>query len=251
MNKQTKKYILILLVCTLCISLIFITWRYREGFSDDLIQRMTKIEHPNYESIYIFDGYDTISNEVRQNKIWEDAVCNKLAENYVEGTDFLDIGANIGLNSVRMNQIKKITGTVHLFEPQPDVFLMLKYNTRNLNRKLYNVALSDKNGHSSFTQTEANVGATQIGSNLEVTIATARLDDFLFPNTISLMKIDVEGHEESMIKGGKETIMKYKPTILIEMWPGKKEIVSELLKSFGYVETEHLGMDDYVYKFAG
>jgi FkbM family methyltransferase len=186
---------------------------------------------------------------VRQNKIWEDALCKKLAENYVEGTDFLDIGANIGLNSVRMNQIKKITGTAHLFEPQPDVFLMLKYNTRNLNRKLYNMALSDKNGYSSFTQKAENVGATQIGDDLEISIATARLDDFPFTNKISLMKIDVEGHEESMLKGGKETILKHKPTIIIEMWPHKKEAVTQILNSFGYFQTEHLGMDDYVYRF--
>jgi FkbM family methyltransferase len=210
---------------------------------------MTKISHPNYESIYVFDGEDTISNELKKNMIWEDALCNKLAENYVEGTDFLDIGANIGMNSIRMNQIKKITGTVHLFEPQPDVFLMLKYNTRNLNRKLYNLALSDKNSYSSFTQKTNNVGATQIGSNLEISIATSRLDDFQFPNTISLMKIDVEGHEESMLNGGKETIMKHKPIIVIEIWPHKKEVVSQLLNSFGYFQTEHLGGDDYLYKF--
>jgi len=138
MKKQIRNYLAILLILAL---FIFVTRNYTEGFSDDLIQRMSKIEHPNYESIYVFEGEDTISNEVRQNKIWEDALCRKLAENYVEGTDFLDIGANMGLNSVRMNQIKKITGTAHLFEPQPDVFLMLKYNTRNLNRKLYNMAL--------------------------------------------------------------------------------------------------------------
>ena len=246
MKKQIRNYLVILAVFVL---FVFVTRSYSEGFSDDLIQRMSKIEHPNYESIYIFDGEDTISNEVRQNKIWEDALCRKLAENYVEGTDFLDIGANIGLNSVRMNQIKKITGTAHLFEPQPDVFLMLKYNTRNLNRKLYNMALSDKNGYSSFTQKAENVGGTQIGDDLEISIATARLDDFPFPNKISLMKIDVEGHEESMLKGGKETILKHKPTIIIEMWPHKKEAVTQILNSFGYFQTEHLGMDDYVYRF--
>ena len=246
MKKQIRNYLVILAVFVL---FVFITRSYTEGFSDDLIQRMSKIDHPTYESIYIFDGEDTISNEVRQNKIWEDALCKKLAENYVEGTDFLDIGANIGLNSVRMNQIKKITGTAHLFEPQPDVFLMLKYNTRNLNRKLYNMALSDKNGYSSFTQKAENVGGTQIGDDLEISIATARLDDFSFQNKISLIKIDVEGHEESMLKGGKETILKHKPTIIIEMWPQKKEAVTQILNSFGYFQTEHLGMDDYVYRF--
>ena len=246
MKKQLKKYLVILAVFIL---FVIITRSYSEGFSDDLIQRMSKIEHPNYESIYVFEGQDTISNVVRQNQIWEDEFCKKLAENYVEGTDFLDIGANIGLNSIRMNQIKKVTGTIHLFEPQPDVFLMLKYNTRNLNRKLYNMALSDKNGYSSFTQKTENVGGTQIGDNLEISIATARLDDFPFPNTISLMKIDVEGHEENMLKGGKETIMKYKPTIIIEIWPHKKEAVTQILNSFGYFEVEHLGLDDYLYKF--
>ena len=94
--------------------------------------------------LYVFDKNDVISSHVLDGKsIWEDHICKKLAENYVAGNDMVDIGANLGLNTLGCNKYNPITGTVHLFEPQSDVFTILNYNTRDLNRQLYNFALSD------------------------------------------------------------------------------------------------------------
>ena len=41
-------------------------------------------------------------------------------------------------------------------------------------------------------------------------VKTIKLDDFDFSNKISIIKIDVEGHELKVIDGAKETIKKHK-----------------------------------------
>ena len=57
------------------------------------------------------------------------------------------------------------------------------------------------------------------------------------PRAISLIKCDVEGHQFEVFKGGEETIDKYKPTVLDEIWEHKQrvngnEITSDLIELF-------------------
>jgi hypothetical protein len=70
---------------------------------------------------------------------------------------------------------------------------------------------------------KANYGFTWI-DNLEKTdenckykIYTNTLDSFNIQN-VSFIKIDVEGFERSVLSGAINTIIKYTPTILIEIW---------------------------------
>jgi hypothetical protein len=78
------------------------------------------------------------------------------------------------------------------------------------------------------------------------------------------MKIDVENHEEQVLKGAKETIEKYKPVIFIESFfreaikavenspsiPGDHDFgggypkVKEILESYGYVLVEDFKCSD-------
>jgi hypothetical protein len=50
-------------------------------------------------------------------------------------------------------------------------------------------------------------------------VPSQRLDSFSFDN-VGYIKIDVEGFEEFVLKGARETIMKSRPMIWIEMSPG-------------------------------
>jgi FkbM family methyltransferase len=226
-----------------------------ERHPDDAFERIRKVDHPSYGEIYIFDNKDSISSSIMKpgNPAWEEALCKVMAENYVEGTDMLDIGANLGLNTIYSNKLKPITGTVHLFEPQSDVFTMLKYNTRSLpSRKLYNITLGGVEPEIlSFTQQEDNVGGTHIrtGTKGNVNVAAVPLDLITFSKPISFIKMDVEGAEYKVIEGAKNTLLQNKPTLLIEIWPKNYSNVKKLLESFGYIQTLHLGGDDYLFKF--
>jgi FkbM family methyltransferase len=250
--KRYKFISLILILILILIIPIFFTNRegfYTEPYLD--ILRIKKIEHEVYGSIYVFDGEDLISNAINTKTIWEEHIVNELVTYYKEGTDILDIGANIGLNSLRLNQLKKITGTCHLFEPQSDVFLLLDYNTRDINRKLYNMALSDTCKIFSYNQNKKNIGATVLANNKDGMIYTNSipLDSIEFNNEISVIKIDVEGGEIDVLKGGRNFLNKYKPVIVIEIWKDNVDKLIQELNSQNYIQTKHLGADDYVFEY--
>lgn len=220
--------------------------------SDDTLNRIKKIDHKVYGEIYIFGGgNDVISAAIGNDQIWESDLCNYMSEYYESGTDMLDIGANLGLNSLQLNNVKKITGTVHLFEPQNDVFTMLKYNTRNLNRKLYNITLGLNSEILSFVQQYDNVGGTSIFKENQkgnVFVSSVALDQIEFKNKISLIKMDVEGGEFNVLVGAKETLKKHKPNLIIEIWEFEYKKVSNLLKSMDYVQIKKLGVHDYLFQ---
>lgn len=253
----------ILLIATGLIIIISLTFwlimknKKKEGYASTtmavsklpLCKSLRQLDHEIYGNILCYED-DAISNYISNGAIWEEHICQILADYYIPGTDYLDIGANLGLNSLRMHKIKPITGTVHLFEPQPDVFLMCKHNTRQLSRKLYNLCLSDKAGALSFDQNVENVGATTITyNNGETTVACLPLDNFDFSNKVSLVKMDVEGAEENVLEGAKIFFEKHQPMLVIEIWQNNLQKVNMKLAEMNYVLIKKIGGDDYIYQY--
>ena len=247
-----------LIVISIVFVLIFFTftrlksylWK-KEGFttaSDPTMKRITNINHKTYGDIYVFDTDDSISNHVLAGEIWEGDLCKEIAERYVPGTDILDIGANLGLNSIRAHQLNPVTGVIHLFEPQPEVFSMMAYNTRDLPRKLYAFPLSNTNEILQFEPKMNNYGGTSMTrSDKGVNVNATSLDSLDFPNKVSIVKMDVEGNEESVLEGGKRFFAKHRPILFIEMWPGKKDAIVSKLQSMDYTMDKHFGGDDYIF----
>jgi hypothetical protein len=91
-----------------------------------------------------------------------------------------------------------------------------------------------------------NSGASRIGLEGEqgISIPLTSLDDFAVAeglDRVDLMKIDVEGFEEKLIQGAETMIARFRPTILIELWPpGLEKIgtsvsaVVDRLRALGY-----------------
>ena len=50
----------------------------------------------------------------------------------------------------------------------------------------------------------------------------------------ALIKIDVEGHEKEVIDGGKKTIEKFKPTMILESFPPIQQKIIQTLHRIGY-----------------
>jgi FkbM family methyltransferase len=220
--------------------------------NDEQFSRIIKLNHKIYGDIYTFDDKDYVSSAVKNGDIWEEDLCQKIAKYYKEGTDMLDIGAHIGLNPLRADQINKITGTVHFFEPQSDVFFLLNLNTQTLNRKLYNIALSDDYGTLSYSQDISNISATRIkNSNTnnkeKITTLCCKLDTFKFDNKISLIKIDIEENEIKVLKGAENTIKKHMPTIIVETFEQHYKTVEKFLLKLGYKLEETLSDSNYVF----
>ena len=149
--------------------------------------------------------------------------------------DALDIGVYRGVYSYKLSQNFK---NIHSFEPNPLLFPYLNKNLKKIikNIKLYNFALSDKEGktelkipirsNSIFKDNIEELfklgAATMHPNNIikeykTVPIISRKLDDIEINNKIGFIKIDVEGHEKNVLMGGKYLIKKNQPIMLIEI----------------------------------
>lgn len=159
----------------------------------------------------------------------------------------LDIGAASG--SFLVNLLET-SNTVIGFEPIPENVLILNemISYSKINAMIESVALSDKNGTAILSMIENDLGRSTIeasniledntGSNKnDILVSTKKLDDYCY-NNIGFIKIDVEGHELSVLQGSELTIKKNMPNFLIEIEERHKSNsindVTKLMSDFGY-----------------
>ena len=70
-------------------------------------------------------------------------------------------------------------------------------------------------------------------NNIIEKVKSIELDKYLDSNIpISIIQLDVEGHETEVLEGSMQTIQKYKPIIIVETKPTK--IIEEKLFNMGY-----------------
>lgn len=134
----------------------------------------------------------------------------------------IDAGANKG---IYVHHLCRTYRRVIAFEPLPNLARFLKRAARCA--EIHGIALSDRHGVASL---KLPVGFNELGTIEEFDVAeensTARfeehdvtttpLDSYELDN-VGLIKIDVEGHELSLLAGAQELISRSKPTVLIEV----------------------------------
>jgi FkbM family methyltransferase len=167
-----------------------------------------------------------------------------LIKTFKDDDIFYDIGANYGFYTLLAQEF--ITkGEIHAFEPNPKIFKLLRENSRldiYKNTFLNEIALSDKIGEAEFFEISRQSGGSSLIKHQHVLkykiikVRTTTLDDYISnhkPPTI--MKIDVEGGEYLVLKGGLELLKKYSPMIIMEFLPDylHREAVNILFNS-GY-----------------
>ena len=156
-----------------------------------------------------------------------------LADHFAgDGTTVVDIGASWGLFSYHLAGLVGVTGTVFSYEPHPmNKPVLEKLVKARPNVRFRPVALSDLAGtadlqvpvfgsrHVTAQSSLAHGFDGQRGVRVEkVTVPTVRLDDDeAGGRRVDLVKIDVEGHEMSVLRGASVTLRKYLPPMLIEI----------------------------------
>lgn len=212
--------------------------RYR--FSRPLRKIINRINH-KYASKNIERGnpriaifaFDHIGLEINNFGIYEEDLLNAIMSflkdklNHKKLSTFIDVGANIGNHSLYFSKISK---KVFSFEPNPNTYELLKFNTRNItNINIFNIGISNKNEKKFLNESNFNIGDSSIVSSIEMQnvkedgtifheINSFKLDDIKdFANEeISMIKIDVEGHELEVMVGAKELIKKNNPLLIFE-----------------------------------
>ena len=141
----------------------------------------------------------------------------------------IDIGCHKG---EIMDEILKYApdGNHFAFEPLPHLFEFLKEKFKEKNVSVYSVALYDQQGETTFNyvvnapaysgirKRHYDIDDAQIS---EIKVKTDLLDNIIPESAgISLIKIDVEGAELPVLKGGMKTIKRCKPVIIFEYGKG-------------------------------
>ncbi|MAD59572.1 MAG: hypothetical protein CMB81_04485 [Flammeovirgaceae bacterium] len=155
----------------------------------------------------------------------------------VKKNTFIDAGANIGNHSLFFeNYFKHIKS----FEPQNKIFKILKLNTENSkNIKVFNYGLDIKSYDSKFHIPYSNAGmANELTKDLPGYFekVSFKVYDQNHNDTISYIKIDVEGNEENVLLSMQKSILKHLPIISFELNSNtlSRKKVIKIFKSFGY-----------------
>ena len=192
-----------------------------------------------------------------------------------KGDVVFDIGANIGYFTVLFSKLCGKNGEIHSFEPVPSTFQKLLQSIESFD----NVITSNKAAGDS-------IGLVDIYYNLndfekasliksdklcveKVKVPIITLDSYFNKSKLDrldFVKCDVESYEFHAIKGFKNTLLKYKPKLSIEVTISNEERSSffGLLQDIGYknfykiqkdfptIDTNNLGnLDtDFFYLYA-
>jgi FkbM family methyltransferase len=162
------------------------------------------------------------------------------------GSIALDVGASSGIYAYHLG---RMAGHVYTFEPIPEYADRIR-RLKVTNIAVENVALSSREGEAKLRIPLVSSQAKDKGmASLEphavtderlsrtVDVHLRRLDDYEFKN-VSFIKIDVEGHEEDVLDGARETMARDRPCLLIEIEerhnPGGLDRINNRLLALGY-----------------
>lgn len=173
---------------------------------------------------------------------------------WVSGGDWvLDVGANVGNYTARLSELVEATGRVFAFEPVPETFELLtanmsRYPLRNIT--LLNVAASnafslggmklpplDEGGANPYMAHLTNDGG-------EVSVVCVPVDSLGIERRISLVKVDVEGHELAAVEGMRRLLERDRPVLIIE---GRDPEVEAFMAALGYRFEESAGSPNRVF----
>lgn len=195
---------------------------------------------------------DLIQSLIFNNKTyWDMPLFEKIDKILKDNAVILDIGSNIGNHSLYWCN-ERNAKLVYAFEPYPYTYKILEKNViaNNLeNRlKIFPFGISDeitKGSVEGFCST--NIGGTGFEKNPDGDFDFKTLDSLSIPEKIDLIKIDVEGKEMDVIKGGMETIKKNLPIIVIETFSNKDWIEAQLFPLGYELFDQNYAMRDYIY----
>lgn len=181
------------------------------------------------EDISVFTSADSyIEYTILSTGTYEDEIGKLIRTSLKPGFIAVDIGANIGLQSIRMSQACGAEGKVFAFEPL--VYLQQKYK-RNIalnrcdNVTLLPYALSDTADEreisvnaAEWNQGTFSLSQQQQGNSRQQLIIKVgdELPELANAPRIDLIKIDVEGFEFQVMRGLQQTLSKHKPRIIFE-----------------------------------
>jgi FkbM family methyltransferase len=202
----------------------FLSWLGRDG----VVRQINGMD-----AIRILPRLYTLAEE------YEPEVWDLIMNDVKQGDTVADVGAHIGLYTVALAKRVEANGTVVAFEPDAENFEMLQHHVK-LNHighivTLKQAAVGARDGTVRLTtgrssENRISMSSDEPGQNVLLT----RLDTFLENKRLDLLKIDVEGFEEDVLKGAQQLLRdpERKPrAIYIEVHPFNWRLVGTTSES--------------------
>lgn len=180
-------------------------------------------------------------------EFWLEGAVSRRFADFCESNDtVMDIGADHGFYSLLAATEVGAGGTVIAFEAHPRAAEGLRRNLSetDLDATLCpeEMAVSDMSGNVSFDHNSLSSGG-------EVVVPATTIDDYCATTKIrpGILKIDVEGAEEMVLKGGEKEISRSRPKMLIEIhsaddlgrFDSSQDAVYDWLLSHDYSLSRH------------
>lgn len=188
---------------------------------------------------------------------------------YSKGNDIIvDVGANVGILSILLAMTltrRNINSDIVAFEPVPTLCASFHYNQSLYRREiknritLENLALSQQSGQHYYLHANGELSyLTAANHRGALTTEAIALDDYHFEDRpISVIKLDIEGHELAALRGMKKILCRHKPAVLFEVlsrpmtaflgYPStsSKSAITDFFDSIGY-RVNKISRVDYV-----
>lgn len=190
---------------------------------------------------------ETIGRSISKMGLYDLAIVEVAWRLIKKNDTVIDAGANIGFMSLLFSFLVKGSGKVYCFEPNYKILPSLKENlaiAKFNNTYLQEYALSEGSGElkmfiSDNFKTNEGIGKITYSQEEEgelFVVKSTTLDSFLRDTNdlISLMKIDVEGHELELLKGAESVLSKKQIVNIIFECDDKSSKVFEILEYHGY-----------------
>tara|TARA_B100000579_G_scaffold432233_1_gene448698 strand:- start:2520 stop:3332 length:813 start_codon:yes stop_codon:yes gene_type:complete len=220
--------------------------------TDSDLKQYSSIKYKNFKLLFI-NSNNILRYRINNFKTKEPETLEWI-ENFEKGSNFWDIGANIGSYSILASKINNCE--VVSFEPSYANLNILSKNIylNKLQNKIctFPLAVNEKTNIGMFKSSEVIAGHANssfnnglgfdgkpINVNFEYKTISMSLDDMIIKFNLKqpdYIKIDVDGNEHLVLSGAKETIKKTKE-ILIELpgdWKEQTDTSHKILKEAGF-----------------
>lgn len=212
---------------------------------------------------FLIDINDLIQKELYVTGNWEEYQDEYYKKYITADMDVIDCGAHVGVTTIKMS---KLARKVYSFEPLLLNFqqLVLNINENKLTNVVpYHVGLSDRRKISHYAWVnQFNRGASglEVSRSIEEDCVQLMMNNtrkeqkqmvYLLPLddlelNVGFIKIDTEGCEFDILRGARNTIIKYKPVILFECVDNVSDIKNLLLEYNTDYIVEPIGKSDYI-----
>jgi FkbM family methyltransferase len=190
----------------------------------------------------VFPKGDTvIAPAIRASGVWEPHELEWLRSHVRTGDVCVNIGANVGYFSCWMSRLTGRSGRVVAVEPNPQLVPLLQTNVRRCalpNVEVVGGAAGSETGSIRLWLNEANFGDSRVfdprrsdqgGTHVAhgfaeqpkfVTVPCHQLDTLLHNSRIDVVLADAQGWDHHALRGLRDSIAAWRPSILTEFVPG-------------------------------